>query len=70
MVTFKKHLIKERIKGMNETDYGIYCKKCFLKKHKLSKKNIERIVFTPYMEACACCGKIQKLVDDIKEDGE
>lgn len=55
---------------MNETDYGIYCKKCFLKKHKLSKKNIERIVFTTYMEACACCGKIQKLVDYIEEDYE
>ncbi len=69
MDTLKKHLI-ERNKIMNETDYGIYCKKCFLKKHKLSKKNIERIVFTPYMEACACCGKIQKLVDYIEEDYE
>ena len=55
---------------MNETDYGVYCKKCFLKKHKLSKKNIERIVFTPYVEACACCGKVEKLVDDIGEDYE
>lgn len=69
MDTLKKHLI-ERNKIMNETDYGVYCKKCFLKKHKLSKKNIERIVFTPYMEACACCGKIQKLVDYIEEDYE
>lgn len=55
---------------MNETDYGIYCRKCFLKKHKLSKKNIDRIVFTPYMEVCACCGKVEKLVDDIREDDE
>ena len=65
----KKHLT-ERNKIMNETDYGVYCKKCFLKKHKLSKKNIERIVFTPYVEACACCGKVEKLVDDIGEDDE
>lgn len=55
---------------MNETDYGVYCKKCFLKKHKMSKKNIERIIFTHYMEACACCGKAQKLVEDIEEDYE
>lgn len=55
---------------MNEADYGVYCKKCFLKKHKLSKKNIERIVFTPYVEACACCGKVEKLVDDIGEGYE
>ena len=46
---------------MNETDYGIYCKKCFLKKHKLSKKNLDRIVYTPYVEECTNCGKKEKL---------
>ena len=53
---------------MNETDYGIYCKKCFLKKHKLSKKNLDRIVYTPYVEEGANCGKKEKLVDYIEED--
>ena len=53
---------------MNETDYGIYCKKCFLKKHKLSKKNLDRIVYTPYVEECSNCGKKEKLVDYIEED--
>ena len=55
---------------MKETEYGGYCKKCFLKKHKLAKKNNERIVFTPYVEACACCGKVEKLLDGIGEEDE
>ena len=46
----------------------MYCKKCYLKKHKLSKKHIDRIVFTPYVEKCDNCGKIEKLVDYIEED--
>ena len=52
---------------MSETDYGCYCKKCFLKKHKLSKKNINRIVFTPYVEECDGCGKGEKLVDYVED---
>ena len=55
---------------MGEFDYGIYFKKCFLKKHKLSKKNIERIVYTPYAEECECCGKVEKLVDYIEDEEE
>lgn len=70
MVIFKKFLIKERKIKMGELDYGIYCKKCFLKKHKLSKKNIERIVYTPYAEECECCGKVEKLVDYIEDEEE
>nr|DAL08504.1 MAG TPA_asm: NMD3 family [Caudoviricetes sp.]DAW56048.1 MAG TPA: NMD3 family [Caudoviricetes sp.] len=53
---------------MSETDYGCYCKKCFLKKHKLSKKNINRIVFTPYVEECDGCGKVEKLVDYVEDE--
>ena len=63
-----KKYLTERNKIMNEIDYGIYCKKCFLKKHKLSKKNLDRIVYTPYVEECANCGKKEKLVDYIEED--
>ena len=55
---------------MSEADYGCLCRKCFLKKHKLSKKNLDRIVYTPYVEACEECGKIEKLVDYIEEDDE
>lgn len=53
---------------MSEADYGIYCKKCFLKKHKLSKKNLDRIVYTPYVEACEECGKVEKLVDYVEDE--
>ncbi len=53
---------------MNEFKFGTYCKKCFLRKYKLSKKNVDRIIYTPYIETCECCGKIEKLVDDIEED--
>ena len=48
---------------MNEFKFGTYCKKCFLRKYKLSKKNVDRIIYTPYIETCECCGKIEKLVD-------
>jgi hypothetical protein len=68
IVIYKKYLIKERITKMSETDYGCYCKKCFLKKHKLSKKNINRIVFTPYVEECDGCGKVEKLVDYVEDE--
>ena len=60
----KKHLI-ERNKIMEEQTL---CRKCYLKKHKLSKKHIDRIVFTPYVEKCDNCGKTEKLVDYIEED--
>ena len=51
-------------------EYENLCKKCYLKKHKLSKKNINRIVFTSYMEECDCCHKIDKLVEYIMEEDE
>ena len=53
---------------MDKFDTGMYCKQCYLKKHKLSKKHIDRIVFTPYVEKCDNCGKTEKLVDYIEED--
>ncbi len=49
-------------------EYENLCKKCFLKKHKLSKKNIDRIVFTTYVDECSNCGRKEKLVDYIEED--
>lgn len=49
-------------------EYENLCKKCYLKKHKLSKKHINHMVFTPYMEVCDCCGKIEKLVEYIEEE--
>ena len=55
---------------MNETSYENLCKKCYMKKHKLSKKNIDRIVFTPYAEECDGCRQITTLVDYIEEDDE
>jgi len=55
---------------MNEIIYENLCKKCFLKKHKLSRKNIDRIVFAPYAEECDCCHQITTLVDYIEEDDE
>lgn len=55
---------------MNETSYENLCKKCYMKKHKLSKKNIDRIVFTPYAEECDKCHQITTLVDYIEEDYE
>ena len=61
-------LLKRGGKIMNEFKFGTYCKKCFLRKYKLSKKNVDRIIYTPYIETCECCGKIEKLVDDIEED--
>lgn len=65
MVLQKNVGIKERI-----MEYENLCKKCFLKKNKLSKKNIDRIVFTSYMEECDCCHKIDKLVEYIMEEDE
>lgn len=66
MVISKKHLIK----GENIMDEQTLCKKCFLKKNKLSKKNIERIVMSNWKEECGCCHKIDKIVLDIREDDE
>lgn len=51
-------------------DEQTLCKKCFLKKNKLSKKNIERIVMSNWKEECDCCHKIDKIVLDIREDDE
>lgn len=58
--------------GIKETnmEYESLCKKCYLKKHKLSKKHINHMVFTPYMEECDCCHKIDKLVEYIEEDDD
>lgn len=64
MDIFKKHLT-ERNKVMDEQTL---CKKCYLKKHKLSKKNIERMVMSNWKEECDCCHKIDKIVLDIEED--
>ena len=57
---------------MSQLDYfeQNLCKKCFMKKHKLSRKSIDRIVFTPYMEECDSCHQITALVDYIEEDEE
>ena len=49
-------------------EYENLCKKGYLQKHKLSEKHINHMVFTPYMEACDCCGKIEKLVEYIEEE--
>ena len=49
-------------------DEAVLCKKCFMKKHKLSKKNIDRIILSNWREECECCGKIDKIVIDIEED--
>lgn len=49
-------------------DYANLCKKCFLKKHKLSKKRINNMVFTSYLDECDNCGKMERLVEYIKED--
>lgn len=49
-------------------DESVLCKKCFMKKHKLSKKNIDRIILSHWKEECECCGKIDKIVVDIEED--
>lgn len=49
-------------------DESTLCKKCFLKKHKLSKKNINRIVLSNWREECECCRHIDKVVIDIMEE--
>lgn len=46
------------------------CKKCFLKKHKLSRKNVDRIVMSNWREECDNCGHIDRIVIDIEEDYE
>ena len=46
------------------------CKKCFCKKHKLSKKTIERMVFSNWREECDNCGHIDKIVIDFMEEDE
>lgn len=47
-----------------------YCRKCYIRKYKPSKKNIERIVLSHWKEECDNCHKIDKIVLDIREDDE
>lgn len=47
---------------------AVLCKKCYLKRHKLSKKHIEKMVMSNWKEECECCGHIDKIVLDIEEE--
>lgn len=53
---------------MNEE--ATLCKKCYMKKHKLNKKNINRIILSNWREECENCGHIDKIVLDIEEEEE
>ena len=46
------------------------CKKCYLKKNKLSKKNIDRMILSNWKEECENCGHIDKIVLDIEEEDD
>lgn len=48
-------------------DFNTLCKRCYLKKYKISKKNINQIILSNWREECECCGKIDKIVVDIKD---
>lgn len=46
------------------------CRKCYIRKYKLSKKNIDKMIMSNWKEECDCCHKIDKIVLDIGEDYE
>lgn len=46
------------------------CRKCYIRKYKLSKKNIDKMIMSNWKEECDCCHKIDKIVLDIGEDDE
>ena len=45
-----------------------YCKTCYVKLRKPSKKAIKRLVLTEYKDQCECCQKIDRLVEYDWED--
>ena len=47
--------------------YDNICKKCYVKKHHPSNKEISKIVFTEYKEQCSCCGRKDFLVDYVED---
>lgn len=45
-----------------------YCKRCFIKNNKLSKKEIKSIVLSEEKEQCDCCKRIDFIVEDVMGD--
>lgn len=53
---------------MSNQDYdGNYCKRCYTKVHKLSNKEVGRIVMTEYQDKCDRCGNETKLVAYVED---
>ena len=53
---------------MSQQDmYSNICKKCFIKMHKPTKKEIKSIVFTEYKDQCDACGRTDFLVDYLED---
>lgn len=47
-----------------------YCKTCYVKLRKPSKKAIKRLILTEYKDQCECCQKIDRLVEYTWEDDD
>lgn len=52
-----------------ETDFN-YCKQCFVKLKKPSKKSVKKIILTEYKDRCDNCGRIDRLVEYTWENDD
>lgn len=48
--------------------YSDLCKACYIRIMKSSKKEIKKIVMTPYETECECCHKTKQVVDYVEDD--
>lgn len=48
--------------------YSDLCKACYISIMKPSKKEIKKIVMTPYEAECDCCHKTKLIVDFVEDD--
>lgn len=66
----KVDTLKESSKmSYQETDSN-YCKQCFVKIKKPSKKSIKKMILTEYKDRCENCGRIERLVEYTWENDE
>ena len=57
---FKETIMKEA--------YSDLCKACYIHVMKPSKKEIKKIVMTPYETECERCHKTKQVVDYVEDD--
>ena len=55
---------------MDATNFYKYCKNCYVKLEKPTKKSYKHIVLSNYKESCANCKNVNKLVIGFDNEKE